>query len=492
VRTQKVLFACAGMAVLATLAPTTGGGAHRASLASPFLKIGPQAIAADVAGPSYGLFTCQVLGLNPGATCYDPYQIRHAYHIDTLINGGLTGKGKTIVIIDAYQSPNIVQQLLTYDAFYALPGLNGLGGASDPSLGTFTQVAPDGLTPFVAGDPTMTGWASEISLDVLWAHAMAPGANIVLVLAKSSDDADILSATDYAIDHRLGDVISQSFGENESCVDPTLLAREHLVFAEATLKFMTLFASSGDSGSAQPTCDGSSLVQAVSSPASDPLVTAVGGTELHAARYCLASVGCNPAANPAPGTYQGEIAWNEGTDLGATGGGFSALFDMPFYQRGVVRGAKQLGVPDVSYSAAVLHGLLTYLNIPGLPAGFYLFGGTSAGSPQWSAMLAIADQKTVFDLGFINTALYQIGRIPKHYSGSFFDVTSGNNSFAGISGFAAGPGWDATTGLGSPTADQLVNDLIRFVSPVDGFVEIAESLLHPGEHPSKPGHMGPH
>jgi hypothetical protein len=132
-----------------------------------FSRLGPQAIPADVAGPGYGFFSCQV-GLSVGA-CYDPYQMRHAYGVDTLINAGLTGRGKTIVIVDAYQSPNIVQQLNHYNSFYGLPSLNGLGGAPDASLGTFTQVAPDGLTPFVTGDPNMTGWAEEISLDVRWA-----------------------------------------------------------------------------------------------------------------------------------------------------------------------------------------------------------------------------------------------------------------------------------------------------------------------------------
>jgi hypothetical protein len=275
---------------------------------APFLKAGPQAIPVDAAGPGYGLFNCQV-GLSVGA-CYDPYQMRHAYNIDTLIGAGFDGRHKTIVIVDAFQSPNIVQQLNVFDTFYGLSSLNGLGGPHNSSLGRFTQIAPDGLTPFVPGDPNMAGWAEEISLDVLWAHAIAPGANITLVLAKTNNDADILSATKYAVDHDLGDVISQSFGENESCVDPDLLEQEHDVFADATMKNMTLFASSGDQGAAQPTCDGNSWVKAASSPASDPLVTGVGGTELHAAAYCLTSLGCDPSTNPAPGTYQGEIAWN--------------------------------------------------------------------------------------------------------------------------------------------------------------------------------------
>jgi len=494
-RSYKVRAFLTTLAVAAVIAIAPGSGRHARgrSFAAPFLVLGPQAEPADMAGPAYGLFTCQVVGRSPGVTCYDPYQMRHAYTIDALINAGLDGTGKTIVIIDAFQSPNIVQQLNVYDAFYGLPSLNGLGAPNNASLGTFTQIAPDGLTPFVPGDPNMTGWAEEISLDVLWAHAIAPGANITLVLAKSNADLDILSATQYAVDHHLGDVISQSFGENESCVDPAVLAEEHQVFANATLMNMTLIASAGDFGAGQFTCDGSALVQAASSPATDPLVTAVGGTELHAARYCLTGLGCDPTQNPPPGTYEGEIVWNEAaTGIGAGGGGFSVVYDEPSYQEGTIHGGKQRGEADVSYNAAVLHGVLTYLNIPGLPVGFYLFGGTSAGSPQWAAILAIADQKAGYDLGFINKAAYHLGQAPSHYSASFFDITSGNNSAFGVPGFSAGPGWDVPTGLGSPTADQLVQALIQLVSPGDGISAAADSTPHPVGRPSVPGHRNPH
>src|SRR5579871_3522723 len=126
------------------------GPAKKPSFVSPRLVVGPQATPADAASPNYRLFTCQV-GLS-AHVCYDPYQIRHAYGIDALINSGFDGSGKTIVIVDAFQSPNIVLELNTYNSFYGLPSLNGLGAPADPSLGTFTQVAPDGLTPFVAGD----------------------------------------------------------------------------------------------------------------------------------------------------------------------------------------------------------------------------------------------------------------------------------------------------------------------------------------------------
>src|SRR5216683_6364337 len=190
---------------------------------SPFLRLGSQEILANVpagvVAPQYGLFGCQV-GLSVGQ-CYDPFQMRHAYGVDSLIAAGSDGTGHTIVIVDAFQNPNLVSQVAHFDAFYGLPAIN------------LTQYAPDGLTAFVPGDINMTGWAEEISLDVEWAHAIAPGANIVLVLAKSNNDPDILSAVKYAVDNNLGDVISMSFGENESCVDPVILSGYHDVFAAA-------------------------------------------------------------------------------------------------------------------------------------------------------------------------------------------------------------------------------------------------------------------
>jgi subtilase family serine protease len=481
-RKRKVFSGLAVVVLIVTSASLAVGANRKGTLASPMLKVGPEATAANTAGTSYGVFTCQV-GLSP-YTCYDPYQIRHAYNIDTLTNAGFDGKGKTIVIIDAFQAPNLLPDLNYFNNFYGLPSLNGLGSPADSNLGTFTQIAPDGL------GPVDTNWDAEITLDVLWSHAIAPRANIMLVLAKSSADADILSATKYAVDNNLGDVISQSFGEDESCMDPDLLAEQHQVFANATAKNVTIFASAGDDGAGQANCNGSALVKAVSTPADDPLVTSVGGTELHAAGYCFTVRGCDPNQNPTPGTYQGEIVWNEeATGFGATGGGFSLLFDEPSYEEGTIHGGKRLGGPDVSYNAAVLHGVLVRFN-----GTWYLFGGTSAGSPQWAAITAIADQYAGSNLGFINEALFHIGQARKHYAASFFDITSGNNSVpsAEIDGYIAGQGWDPDTGLGSPRAGGLVDMLIQFVSPGDGISAIAGSMPHPQGTPSTPGHLKPH
>ena len=488
-----------GLVVLAHPAPaaTTGHTMQR------FLQRGPQAIASGVqsgtSAPQYGLFTCQVIGLR-ASSCYDPYQMRHAYQVDSLIAGGYDGSGRTIVILDAFQNPNLAAQMSTYEAFYGLPSVQ------------FTQVAPDGLTPFDQTDNNMLGWAEEISLDVEWAHAMAPGAKIVLVLAKSNNDSDIASALKYAVDNNLGDVISMSFGENESCVAPADQAAYHNAFAAATAKHITLLASSADQGAALNTCDGTSWVKAVSSPASDPLVTGVGGTELTAAKYCLVSLGCDPTANPAPGTYQSETAWNEGLPYGdfgnvfgygtlSTGGGFSVVFAEPAYQQGVLNGGKQRAVPDVAYSAAVEHGALTYLNIPGVPSGFYLFGGTSAGAPQWAAITAIADQRAGTSLGFLNAGIYRIVEASQAYAASFHDVTVGTNSSLQfdqngnpviVNGFNAGTGWDATTGAGSPKASGLVDDLIRFVSPGDGTAVLASTKPKSNAKSVGPASVKPH
>jgi len=408
VRNIARISSCAGFAALAALALNATAAPHTVS---PQLTIGPKAVPAGIVAPDYGLFTCQV-GLIPGDVCYDPYQIRHAYGTDNLINAGYDGTGRTIVIIDAYQSPTIVNDVAMQSTFYGIPQLN------------LTQIAPDGQVPYNQFSSNMNGWAGEITLDVQWAHAIAPGAQIALVLAKTSADSDILSALNYAIDNNLGDVISMSFGENESCLDQDTVNAWHSAFTHATQKGMTLFASTGDQGASQQTCDGQSWTLAASHPATDPLVSAVGGTELHAADYCLSALGCDPTQNPAFGTYQGEIAWNElecadtACDLissEATGGGVSVVFDAPAFQKSLVKG-KGRGVPDVAYNAAIAHGVLTYwTRFPSVPSqtGFYTFGGTSAGSPQWAAIVAIADQAAGRRLGYLNSAFYQIGQTPR-------------------------------------------------------------------------------
>jgi subtilase family serine protease len=465
---------------------------------APFIVKGPKAVLAQpAAGGGSPIFTCQLWGSQ--VVCYDPFQMRRAYSINPLLYMGYTGAGRTIVIVDAFQSPTLSTDLDVFDAAYHLPSRAAF----------FTQVAPDGLTSFDPSNDDMNSWAGEITLDVEWAHAIAPGAHIVLVLSKSDSDADILSAEQYAVAHNLGDVISQSFGENESCVDSSVLTAEHQLYVTATQKGMTIFASSGDEGAAELTCDGKSWVKAASSPASDPLVTGVGGTTLDAAGYCFQNKNCNPANHPSPGTYKNEMALNElgvisPAGVFSSGGGYSLLYQEPSYQVGSVPG-KARGVPDVSYSAAVFHGVLGYLSTYDSTSGkyvggWYLFGGTSAGSPQWAAIAAIADQKAGKRLGFINGALYRLQRSAT-YPKVFHDVKNGNNSvyelddgghLVFVTGFFAHNAWDAVTGLGSPNTTQLVNSLVLMGS---NFALPALSTLNPVESGSPafgPGLMQPH
>ncbi len=214
--------------------------------------------------------------------CYGPDQIRVAYGVQPVLEGGITGAGQTIVIIDAFQDPTLQADVETFNTTWSL-------AATD-----LTISAPDGLTAF-DGSAEQSMWAREIATDVEWAHVIAPGAAIHLVLARSGSDADILSATRFAVDNELGDVISQSFGEAESCADPQILAEEGRVFRAAHAKGMILLAASGDFGAAERDCSGN-LVRGVSTPASDPLVTAVGGTALHA--NCMSRAGAT-ASRPA-------------------------------------------------------------------------------------------------------------------------------------------------------------------------------------------------
>jgi subtilase family serine protease len=373
-------------------------------------------------------FGCQLA--NP-PTCYGPDQIRGAYDIQSVLDSGVTGAGRTIVIIDAFQSPTITTDLAQFDALWKLP--------APPA---FNLIAPDGLTPFDKTKGNQRSWSAEISLDVEWAHAVAPGAAIDLVLAKSDQDADILSATQYAVANNLGDVISQSFGEAEMCADPNLIRQEHALFGTAGDKSITLFASSGDTGAAQPTCDGSALILSASTPASDPYVTAVGGT-------ALTTAGTN-------GRYQAESAWS------ATGGGFSTLYRRPGYQAPFQDNNKQRGVPDVAYDADTAHSGVIVVWSAFAPTGtfqYWRFGGTSVGSPQWAGIVALADQKGGHRLGAINTGLYHIGKSDA-YGSAFHDITTGSNGIGAITGFTAAPGWDATTGLGTPDVANLIPLLI--------------------------------
>jgi subtilase family serine protease len=380
-------------------------------------------------------FGCQVPGSS--INCYAPGELATAYDIPA----NLTGAGRSIAIVDAFGDPTVAADLNLWDSVFGLPAAN------------LNILYPNGQPAFDPNNADEVNWSGEIALDVESAHAVAPGATINLVIAKSDNDADILAAEQYAVDNNLGDVLSQSYGEAESCEDPSIRNADHALYAKAALKGISVFASSGDDGAAQPTCDFSSFIKSSSLPAGDPLVTAVGGTSL--------------TATQPTGAYVSETAWND--EFGSSGGGFSGIFPRPLYQILDHATSPGRGVPDVSYSGDVNNGLLIAWS-QGVAANvgeIWIFGGTSAGSPQWAAITALADQAGHHRLGFLNPALYAIAATPL-YGYVFHDVTTGNNTVTvpdangnplTITGFDAGKGWDAVTGLGSPDVAHLINVL---------------------------------
>jgi subtilase family serine protease len=373
--------------------------------------------------------------------CYGPGAIRTAYGADTLLAQGFDGTGQTIVIIDAYGSPTLEADLAAFDTVFGLP--------PPPSI---KQIHMPGSTPFDYNDPNQLGWADETSLDVQWSHAIAPGANIIVVLAVTNNDSDILNAQNYAIQHRLGAIMSESFGESEYLLLNSgaeglqILANNEESYREARERGMSVFVSAGDSGAADPFAGmpGFPVVASASYPASSPNVTSVGGTNLF--------FGSLAAANP-NGPYQTEVVWNDGR--GAGGGGISATFAVPSYQTGSLPAATlgvlggHRGYPDVAYNAGVVGGVIAHLGFLGAASGFYIFGGTSAGAPQWSGLTAIMNQMAGHPLGFMNNRLYNVAGAGGR------DVTAGDNGFSGVSGFIAAPAWDLSTGWGTPNTQLL-------------------------------------
>src|SRR6266852_9791056 len=309
--------------------------------------------------------------------CFGADTIRPAYGIPAANDPTVNGTGRTIVIIDAFQNPHIQTDLTHFDGFWNLPHTS------------LTVLSPFGDPGFDPTKKIQRGFSVEISIDVEWAHAMAPGAALVLVQAISANDVDLVAALKYAIDNNLGDVITQSFGEAESCIDPVVLADQHAALEKASSLGITVLASSGDQGGARQSCDGTpTLVAGPSTPASDPEVTSVGGTRLMA---------------DSSGAYMSESVWNtpktpkQLTGEGASGGGFSTLYRRPGYQAPFQKNNKARGVPDVAYNADKATGYVVWWM--GMGA---VVGGTSAGSPQWAGIIALADQAAGRRMGATN------------------------------------------------------------------------------------------
>lgn len=372
-----------------------------------------------------------------GLACYTPSLIKTAYNIPAQYDGS----GQTIVIIDAFGSPTIQHDLTAFDARM---------GLSDPT--TFNVVYPNGQPKPYDGSARRAGWAGETSLDVEWAHAIAPKAAIALVIAPTNSGTDIGNAEEYVIQHYPGSVLSMSYGASEPSI-PGGAKNVHLqhddkMFQSSQDANITMIASAGDYGAT----NGNATLTA-EFPASDPSVLAVGGTNLF---------------TDDTGTYQSETVWND-TDpslcpfgcaygpFGATGGAPSVLFRAPSYQQSLFHPDTR-ETADVAYNASVYTAVMVAESFRGTGTRYYFTGGTSAGAPQWAGIIALANQAAGHSLGFVNKSLYQISKNGP-YGSAFHDITVGHNALFNAPGEPAGPGYDMPTGLGSPNVANLITAL---------------------------------
>lgn len=439
---SRIAIAAIAAAALGATAATTAGttvgaaaqqGVHRAASTHPTPAINDHILAASLAFPPDTAY-CQA---NLGISCYSPIQYRQAYDLKPLYSAGVTGKGRTIAIVDSFGSPTIAHDLHVFDQNYGI--------ADPPSLNI---IQPAGaVAPFDNTDPVQLNWAGETTLDVEYAHAIAPGANILLVETPVAETEgvtgfpEIVAAENYVINHHLADVITQSFGATEN----TFPSKQSLLdlrsaFINAAGQAITVLASSGDDGVTNAEADGSTLypVPVNSWPSSDPLVTSIGGTQLH-----LDAAGNRIAPDQ---------AWNDG--FGATGGGLSQVFARPVFQTGVrsVVGASR-GTPDISMSAAVDGAAIFYYSFNPAAVGWHLVGGTSEASPLFSGIVALTAQLAHHRLGNINNLLYALNAL---HAPGIVDVRIGDNSFGGVTGYPAGPGYDLSTGIGTVDAARFV------------------------------------
>ena len=454
------LSACAAI-VLGSLAPSLPAeGAHRAHHLVSF-EDSPRAVATATGGP----VTTQWCLTNWKFACYTPSQMQAAYDLGPLFNstkvpGGYQGQGQTIAIIDPYGSPTITTDLTAFDSAFSLP--------APPS---FTVLTPPGLAPvpaFKASNADMMGWAGETTLDVEWAHAMAPKASILLVTTPTDEVegtsglAEIVAAENYVIKNKLATVISQSFGATEQTFTSAAAVNPYRsAFIAASTAGVSVLAATGDAGATDYQSNGTSYFSkpVIDWPASDPLVTAVGGTLVS-----LSAQGSH--ASP-------DVAWNDTYNTAvtstpfpnATGGGLSTFFSRPTYQAGLTAGSsKARSTPDISMSAACSGEVEVYETFGG-STGWYTTCGTSESTPMFAGIVALADQVAGHGLGPLNPKIYSLASQP---GAGIVDVTSGNNTVQfptivkGVStpvivkGFNALAGYDLASGVGTIDAAKFV------------------------------------
>ena len=348
-----------------------------------------------------------------GPTGYSPTQVSHAYGFDQIhfANNPLLGTGTTIAIVDAYDDPNIANDLHQFDLAFNLP---------DPP--SFTKMNQSGgTTSFPAANG---GWITEIALDVEWAHAIAPGASILLVEANDNSNSNLYAAVDTARKASGVVAVSMSWGGSESSNESSLDSHFTTPSGHTGVTFVS---SAGDTGAP------------ASYPSASVNVVSVGGTTL----------------NLSQNNYGSESAWS------GSGGGVSADEPQPAYQKGVVtQSTTKRATPDVAYDADPSTGFPVYDSYNnGTTKPWGQWGGTSDAAPQWAALIAIADQgRRLAGLGTLDGPSQTLPMLYSLPSSDYHDITTGAST--GTPNLSAGVGYDLVTGLGTPYANLVVNGLI--------------------------------
>jgi subtilase family serine protease len=404
-------------------------------------------------------------GCSSVTACYTPRQLEAAYGVLPLLRHGTDGRGETVVLPELAEpqfplpASDIRRDLAQFDKLFRLPAAR---------VRVVSRLAP-----------SASRWQAdgEEVLDTEMVHAIAPRAAIVELLVKATSLNNAASGVAASVaalrlGTSLGGVISISAAGQtggEHCDTHAEVVALHAALRNAVQHHVTVVAASGDIGAVGEPCQlfkgltGGAFppVREANLPASDPLVLAVGGTAL--------------TASHKTGVYVSESAWGlpfgeSGSQFQASGGGLSRIYTRPSYQSHTPGLGAYRGVPDVAATAAP--NSLAVITSSG--AGTYTIeghGGTSASAPLWAGLIALADQHAGRHLGFVNAALYRIGRSARYHQ-AFHDVTAGDNTVRfpprTVDGYHAAPGWDPITGLGSPNASVLIPLLARYAHPDDG------------------------
>ncbi|MFC5862995.1 protease pro-enzyme activation domain-containing protein [Acidicapsa dinghuensis] len=427
-----------------------------------------------------------------GDVFFSPGDIKTVYDVQPLYNGGYTGSGQSITVIG--QSEIALSDI---EAFQSASGL----AVKDPELI---------LVPDTGAATVSTGDEAESDIDLEWSGAIATGATITLVYVGNDTNYDAFDSLQYAIDNKLGTIISSSYGLCEAELPSSEESTLESALEQATSQGQTVMSAAGDdgstdcyNGSTNPPDPSLSIQQqlAVDFPASSPYVTGVGGTEISTANSAYVTSGSAYWASASTSDvissalqYIPEMAWNEDTAncgqtdcLSSGGGGTSTLFTKPSWQTGVTGLSSSITmreVPDVALNAAT--GLPGYLictsdstfwsngQDASCNSGFRdsstgdltVGGGTSFAAPIFSGMVALINQSKGYTTGqgLVNPMLYSLAASSTNYASAFHDITSGNNDcLAGsgvcssTAGFSAGTGYDQVTGLGSVDLGNLAN-----------------------------------